>query len=70
MRSTTRRSVNEEMTMKTQSDVYNEIKKIIPAALWEKYSHLSFGEMADEAELECYASALIKAETEWWAAGS
>lgn len=70
MRFTARRTGNKVIRMKTQSEVYDEIKRIIPASLWEKYSHLSFAEMAEVPELEDYASDLIKAENAWWAAGN
>ena len=54
--------------MATQSQIFEEIQEMIPENLWEKYSHLSFGEMAEEPELEEYAEELRQAEKDWFTA--
>ena len=54
--------------MITQSEVFAEIESAIPADLWEKYSHLSFGEMADIPELEEWRHELEQAEKDWFEA--
>jgi len=54
--------------MNTQSEIYTKIEKLIPADLWKKYSHLSFGEMASVSELTEWADELEQAETDWFAA--
>lgn len=54
--------------MTTQSEIFESMQSMIPADLWEKYSHLSFGDMAEEPELEGYAYELRKADAEWFKA--
>ena len=54
--------------MTTQSQIFEEIEQLIPENLWEKHSHLSFGEMAEEPELAEYAEELRQAEKDWWEA--
>lgn len=54
--------------MATQSEIYSEIESLIPADMWIRYSHLSFGEMAEISELSDYADDLRDAETAWFAA--
>ena len=54
--------------MTTQSQIFDEIEQLIPKNLWEKYRHLSFGEMAEEPELAEYAEKLRQAEKDWWEA--
>ena len=54
--------------MRTQSQIFEQIQEMIPENLWEKYSHLSFGEMAEEPELAEYAEELRQAEKDWWKA--
>ena len=54
--------------MTTQSQIFAEIQEMIPENLWKKYSHLSFGEMAEEPELAEYAEKLRQAEKDWWKA--
>jgi hypothetical protein len=52
--------------MKTQNEIFEEIQGLIPEYLWNKYNHLSFGEMAEEPELEEYADDLRQAESDWF----
>jgi hypothetical protein len=52
----------------TQSEIFETIKSLIPSDMWEKYSHLSFGEMADIPELEEWSDALRQAERDWFEA--
>lgn len=52
----------------TQDEIYEEVEAMIPAELWEKYRHLSFGEMAELAELAEYADELRQAEEDWFEA--
>lgn len=54
--------------MKTQSEIVEEMEALIPAALWAKYKHMSFGEMADVPELADYADELLQAESDWFGA--
>jgi hypothetical protein len=54
--------------MATQNEIYASIENLIPADLWARYSHLSFGEMADVPELAEWADELREAEAEWFAA--
>jgi len=54
--------------MKTQSEIFEEMEALIPAALWAKYKHMSFGEMADVPELADYADELLQAESDWFEA--
>ena len=54
--------------MAPQTEIATELQNIIPADLWEKYSHLSFAEMAEIPELEEWADELIEAEAEWFSA--
>ena len=35
----------------TQDEIFEGVEAMIPAELWEKYKHLSFGEMAEIAAL-------------------
>jgi len=37
--------------MNTQAEIYEEMEKLIPTELWEKYSYLSFENMAEIPEL-------------------
>jgi hypothetical protein len=54
--------------MATQNEIFEQMQNLIPADLWEKYNHLSFGEMAEIEELEDYADALRQAEDDWFEA--
>lgn len=54
--------------MATQSEIFADMESQIPADLWVKYAHLSFGEMADVPELADYADELRQAEEDWFAA--
>lgn len=54
--------------MTIQSEISARIEKLIPAELYEKYNHLSFGDMAQEPELQEWASELEKAESDWFSA--
>lgn len=46
----------------TQSEIHEYIESIIPPVLWNKYKHLSFGEMAAQPELEDWQEELLQAE--------
>jgi hypothetical protein len=52
----------------SQTEIFERIKSIIPADLWEKYNHLSFGEMAEVEELAEWADELRQAEKDWFEA--
>jgi hypothetical protein len=54
--------------MTTQNEIFEKMRNLIPADLWKKYNHLSFGEMAEIEELEDYADALRQAEDDWFEA--
>jgi hypothetical protein len=54
--------------MTTQSKIFEAMEDLIPADLWAKYAHLSFGEMAEVPELEEWADELRQAESDWFAA--
>lgn len=47
---------------RTQSEIHEYIESIIPPVLWNKYKHLSFGEMAEQPELEDWQEELLQAE--------
>ncbi len=49
----------------TYLEIYQNVKRLIPAALQEKYDHLSYGEMAEVAELSQWADGLRWAEAQW-----
>ena len=49
----------------TYLEIYQNVKRLIPAALREKYDHLSYGEMAEVAELSQWADGLRWAEAQW-----
>jgi predicted HTH domain antitoxin len=53
----------------TQDEIFEGVEAMIPAELWEKYKHLSFGEMAEIAEMAEFADELRQAETDWFEAG-
>jgi hypothetical protein len=52
----------------TQAEIFESVQSSVPADLWAKYSHLSFGEMAAMPELAEYADELIEAEANWFEA--
>ena len=52
--------------MNTQSQIADDMQELIPTELWEKYSHLSFIEMAEIEELADYKDELIQAEKDWF----
>lgn len=52
---------------KSLSKIFDEMQNLIPDDLWEKYNHLSFGEMAEIDELTEWADELRQAENDWWA---
>jgi len=52
--------------MTTQNEIIEKMQNLIPVDLWGKYSHLSFGEMAEIDELEAYATELAQAESDWF----
>ena len=49
----------------THLEIYQIVKRLVPAALREKYDHLSYGEMAEVAELSQWAEGLRWAEAQW-----
>ena len=49
----------------TYHEIYQIVKQLIPADLREKYDHLSYGEMAEVAELSQWAEGLRWAEAQW-----
>lgn len=51
--------------MRTTIDIENELKSMIPSELTQQYAHLTYAEMAEIAELQPYADALLRAEQEW-----
>ena len=46
-------------------EIHQIIKGLIPAELRDKYDHLSYGEMAEVAELSQWAEGLRWAEDQW-----
>lgn len=52
--------------MTTQTEIFDEMQALIPVALWEKYNHLSFAEMAEVEELEEWKDELLDAEKAWF----
>lgn len=51
-----------------QQAIYETIESLVPTELWEKYKHLSFGEMAEIPELGEYSDKLKQAEIAWFEA--
>ena len=49
----------------TYHEIYQIVKQLIPADLREKYDHLSYGEMAEVAELSQWPEGLRWAEAQW-----
>lgn len=49
----------------TYLEIHQIIKGLIPAELREKYDHLSYGEMAEVAELSQWTEGLRWAEDQW-----
>lgn len=56
--------------MKTKQQIVKQIENKIPPELWEKYSYLTFEEMANVDELKPWARELHKAEEEMFDAES
>jgi hypothetical protein len=56
--------------MKTKQQIIKQIEQRIPSELWEKYSYLTFEEMANIDELAPWARQLHKAEQEMFDAES
>ena len=52
----------------TQTEIFEAMQNLIPTDLWEKYNHLSFGEMAKVDELAEWADELTQAEADWHSA--
>lgn len=52
--------------MTTQTEIFEQMQKLIPADLWAKYNHLSFGEMAAIDELADWTDELTQAEIDWF----
>ena len=49
----------------TYLEIYQIVKRLVPAELREKYDHLSYGEMAEVSELSQWAEGLRWAEEQW-----
>jgi hypothetical protein len=49
-----------------QNVIYTKMQNLIPGDLWNKYSHLSFREMAGVDELEPWRDELNRAENDWF----
>jgi hypothetical protein len=49
----------------THFEIYQIVKRLVPADLREKYDHLSYGEMAEVAELSQWSEGLRWAEAQW-----
>lgn len=49
----------------THFEIYQIVKRLVPGDLREKYDHLSYGEMAEVAELSQWAEGLRWAEAQW-----
>lgn len=49
----------------TYLEIYQIVKRLVPAELREKYDHLSYGEMAEVSELSQWAEGLRWAEAQW-----
>ena len=49
----------------TYMEIYQIVKNLVPTDLREKYDHLSYGEMAEVAELSQWAEGLRWAEAQW-----
>ena len=49
-----------------QAEIVATFEKEIPASLRERFSHLSYGEMAEQPECEDYADLLTRFESEWF----
>jgi hypothetical protein len=49
----------------THLEIYQTIRKHIPAELLEKYDHLCYGEMAEVPELAQWSKQLYAAQEEW-----
>lgn len=58
----------EQTRARTQSEITQEIENEIPAELLEKYTHLSYGDMAELPEFEEFSSLLKRAERDWFSA--
>ena len=64
----TKGQVEQKGKKMTQDEIFEGVEAMIPAELWEKYKHLSFGEMAEIAEMAEFADELRQAETDWFEA--
>ena len=49
----------------TYLEIYQNVKRLIPPNLREKYDHLSYGEMAEVEELSQWSEGLRWAEGQW-----
>lgn len=54
--------------MRTQTEIFHDVRELIPATLCETYAHLSYGEMAEVDELAEWAEKLRLAESDWFKA--
>lgn len=54
--------------MATQEEISDRVSKLIGEELNQKFSYLSYAEMADVPELEQYREELLRAEADWFAA--
>jgi hypothetical protein len=59
-------TVVREGKIMSQTEIFERMEALIPADLWEKYKHLSFGEMAEVDELAEWADELRQAEKDWF----
>ena len=49
----------------TYLEIYQIVKRLVPADLRQKYDHLSYGEMSEVPELSQWADGLRWAEEQW-----
>ena len=56
------------LALTTQTEIFKRMQDLIPKNLWERYNHLTFGEMATTSELAEWADELTQAETDWHSA--
>lgn len=57
-----------QLALTTQTEIFKRMQGLIPKNLWEKYNHLTFGEMATTNELAEWADELAQAEADWHSA--
>lgn len=52
--------------MNKQGEIYENLRRRIPTDLWDKYSHLSFKDMAQVEELQQWSCELQQANDQWF----